>query len=289
MSSRLPKDFINLHAKNHEYALAKDRDRFTKRGELWKVDYRCDKGARSMVKAPCVKVQHPLDIRIYHTSIGGWKLLWLIHNHVPSTAPEQQTKYRKPTDTEKRYISNLTRNSLSDTYDSKVASKGYTTRRPRIGRHGFKKTRRLRLLSLSLQQMKRTGLWNMRLIMTAAVVSSTPTILHQSSHILTLSWRYSHRSCVQSQHLQHANDSLSWYCCNRRNIQYRLLFRICRKRSPIPRCGYGTKQRSKSSLRTTKAALKNTLSLVWKTIFENLYWDYSLDYRCAAKLMKIEK
>lgn len=134
MSPRLPKDFINLRAKNHG----------------------------------------------------------LIHNHEPSTAPEQHTKYRKPSWlTLSKGISQISlelawhHSPLSNTYKSKVASKGYTTRRSRIGRNGFKKTPRLRLLSLSLQQMKRTGLWNMGLMMTATVISSTPTI-PQSSHILTL-------------------------------------------------------------------------------------------------------
>ena len=63
------KDFINLHAKQHGYALTKDRDRFTKRKELRRVDYRCDKGGKKrgegVVRQSSTRMTEcPLDIRI---------------------------------------------------------------------------------------------------------------------------------------------------------------------------------------------------------------------------------
>ncbi|MGA9509007.1 MAG: hypothetical protein WBV55_10340 [Candidatus Sulfotelmatobacter sp.] len=135
------KDFINLHAEQHGYALTKDRDRFTKRGELRRVDYRCDKGGKKrgegVVRQSSTRMTEcPLDIRIYRTAIdGSWKVTVVdgSHNHESSTGPEQHSKYRKPTETEHSQIADLTRAGVAPKFivrylqqrnpDTKVASK----------------------------------------------------------------------------------------------------------------------------------------------------------------------
>ena len=110
--------YIHSQARSGGFALTKLRTHLDKQRTVRREDYRCEKGGKKRGEGITRKTstrmtECPFRVRLPRESkeSGRWQLQAqdLTHNHRLSDTPAQHTTYRKPTETEKQHIQDLTR------------------------------------------------------------------------------------------------------------------------------------------------------------------------------------